>query len=255
MRKYVTGANGFIGKHLVDTLDQKQGHDVMLVKRPISVLNNHKEDQPFEFFHLSAYGNHYDQKDIDQLIQSNIADLSTVLKFVKNDNCVKFYNISTSSIQLPKQTIYSTSKLLGELMVESYGDSRFVNVRPYNVYGPGEAAHRFIPTVIRALESGETIQLDEHATHDWILVDDFINAMFEGHTRIGTGKCFTNLDIVWMLEDISKRKLKYEPAKLRIYDTNNWVCAKGVDHIPIYEGLKLTYESFTQKNIRDKQEA
>jgi len=144
--------------------------------------------------------------------------------------------------------MYSASKLYGELFIESLKDERFVNVRPYSVYGPGEADHRFIPTVIRCLLSGEVMKLDPHATHDWIYVYDFIEAMFEGYTDIGTGDSYTNMDVVEMLEGISGRLLNFQPATLRNYDTQKWVCRVGVPHRTLSSGLKQTYESITRKD-------
>lgn len=245
MRYYVTGSKGFIGRRLVEVLES-QGHEVFNVLRPIHVLNNVKENEPFEFIHLSAYGNHYDQKDIDQLLSSNLNDLYIILKFVSNNNCEKFYNISTSSIQLPQKTLYSLSKELGEMIVKSYNDQRFVNVRPYSVYGPGEAAHRFIPTVIDAINTGKRIPLDPDAKHDWIYVDDFIIALLVGDENIGTGESFTNKQVVEILEFFAGKKLDWYPAELRPYDTAEWVSPNSVPHISIYEGLKRTYEHFTR---------
>ena len=242
MRYYVTGSSGFIGKHVVKYL-QDRGHEVIPVKRGLyDNVTWLPLDKEFMFVHLSAYGNHYNQTFVEEIINANINDLQFVLDLCSHRNCRKLYNISTSSIQLPKQTLYSVSKHFGELMVESCNDPRFVNVRPYSVYGPGEAAHRFIPTVIRALRSGETIQLDEDAEHDWIFVEDFVEAMFSGYTQIGTGESKSNLDILKILQEISGKILTYTPAKLRSYDTKDWVCKKGVPHISIEEGLKLTYE-------------
>jgi len=245
MRYYVTGANGFIGKHMVKYLEG-QGHEVVKVGREVNVeLYLVDDTEPFEFIHLAAYGNHYDQTHHRSIIHANIGAVHNIaIALHESKNCKKFYNISTSSIQLPKDTLYSVSKRFGELMVESYNDERFVNIRPYSVYGPGEADHRFIPTVIRALKTGETIQLDEKARHDWVYIDDFIRAMFAGYKMIGTGASCTNLDIVHLLESISGNKLKFEMAHLRSYDTNRWECVKGVPHRPLREGLKQTYESF-----------
>lgn len=245
MKYYVTGSSGFIGKRLVEVL-KNHGHEVFNVLRPIHVLNNVKENEPFEFIHLSAYGNHYDQKDIDQLLSSNLTDLSIILKFVSNNNCLKFYNVSTSSIQLPQKTLYSGSKELGEMMVKSFSDPRFVNVRPYSVYGPGEAPHRFIPTVINAIMTGKQIPLDANAKHDWIYADDFINALLNGETNIGTGESFTNKQVVEILECFAGKKLDWYPAELRSYDTEQWVSPNSVQHISIYEGLKKTYEYFAR---------
>jgi nucleoside-diphosphate-sugar epimerase len=117
---------------------------------------------------------------------------------------------------------------------------------PYSVYGPGEPQHKFIPTVIRALLSGEQITIDEDATHDWIFVTDLIEAMFAGETELGTGIKTTNKDVVNVLEHISGKKLNYITGRLRSYDNDNWKASKGVKHVSLYEGLKQTYEYFAQ---------
>lgn len=241
MRYYVTGANGFIGKHVVKYL-QDRGHEVIPVKRilGISKIDVSKE---FVFVHLGAYGNHYNQRGIIEMVNANILNLKFILDVCQSENCRKLYNISTSSIQLPKQTLYSTSKHFGELMVESCNDNRFVNVRPYSVYGPGEASHRFIPTVIRALRTGEELQLASDAFHDWIYIDDFVEALFNGYREIGSGQSISNGSIAEYLENISGRKLNWRYVnRMRGYDNVDWECKKGVPSRTIFEGLKLTYE-------------
>lgn len=247
MSKYlITGASGFIGKHIVARLE-KEGHDVVEL---------HHDDDNFRFtgsvdfiIHLAAYGNHSAQKDITQIMKANVVALTNLLRALDFTPYQKFYNISSSSVTLPVKTFYSISKQAGEdickLYVTMY-DKPIVNIRPYSVYGPGEAQHRFIPTVIRALQTGETIPLDVHATHDWIHVNDFIDAMFAGHTDIGTGESFSNLQVVEMLEEISGKKLNYQAAVLRVYDNPDWRCKVGVPHRSLYEGLKQTYEAFAR---------
>jgi len=249
MNYYVTGANGFIGRNLVRYLTES-GQNVTPVPRHFeeSIFDIEFED-PFTFIHLSAYGNHYNQKDTSQIIKANIQDLKLLLAYFKNfQQPERFINVSTSSITLTHQTMYSISKHFGELMVESMNDKRFINVRPYSVYGPLEADHRFIPTVIRALKYGETIQLDEKATHDWVYVDSFISHMLSGYTDIGTGIKTTNLEIVKILESISGKKLKYIPAKLRTYDNKDWCCLNPPPiETYIYDGLKKTYAYYCGK--------
>jgi nucleoside-diphosphate-sugar epimerase len=240
---------------MVKYLEDK-GHEVIRLRQWETIESSFINPEPYQLIHLAAYGNHYNQKDPYDIFRANIELLYFYMEEIMNDNlCKKVYNISTSAIQLQTDTLYSVSKRFGELMVESYNDPRFVNIRPYSVYGPGEADHRFIPTVIRALHSGETIPLDEWANHDWIYIDDFIEAMFKGYTMIGAGITYGNIQIVRHLEDISGKKLNYEKKKLRSYDTDEWLCQIPVPHRSIKEGLKQTYEWFTQKNLRDKSKA
>lgn len=241
MKYFITGSGGFIGKTLCQHLE-KEGQTVIKFNRhtdSFEVLNDCDV-----VVHLSAYGNHYSQTDPIATIKANILDLADMLTLAKySDKLRLFYNISSSSVTLPIQTMYSSSKLFGETMVNNMKDARFINVRPYSVYGPGEAAHRFIPTIIRCLNSGEKMQLDPDAKHDWIFIDDFIKSLLFGQTEIGTGEGRSNMQVVRMLEEISGKKLNFEIKKLRSFDNDNWVCPNGVPHISIYEGLKQTYES------------
>lgn len=240
MKYYITGANGFIGKAIQEHL---KGQQIMCINR------NH---YPFEFddnstvIHLAAYGNHAYQQEPGEIIRANIRTLHVIVEAFSRSKSAKFYNISTSSVTLPVQTMYSSSKLFGECLVNSYNDDRMVNIRPYSVYGPGEALHRFIPTVIKHLNTGEEMQLDPDAVHDWIHVDDFIRLMFEGKTKIGAGIQFTNMQVVRMLEQISGKELIYRVAKQRTYDNNYWHCPELNKCRSLFEGLKQTYEHLTR---------
>lgn len=243
MKYYITGANGFIGKAVCEYL---KGNDIEKLARnhwPIDF------DSGSTVIHLSAYGNHSTQTGRVQIIQSNITALISLLDAFNFSRAVKFYNISSSSVTLPVHTMYSASKLLGEQIVNSYKDPRMVNVRPYSIYGPGEASHRFIPTVIRCLLTGEQMNLDTQAVHDWFYVDDFVKCMLTGYTEIGSGMQVTNMDIVNALQLISGKKLNYIAVKsIRDYDCDKWVCPAGAPGRLLLTGLTQTYEFFRTQN-------
>ncbi len=241
MKAYVSGANGFIGKAVCKFL---LGERYEVIKHDRQ-KGDYSEMQDCDVVvHLSAYGNHYNQTNPIEMIERNQCDLWSMVAVARpSERLKKFYNISTSSVTLPVQTMYSASKLFGETFINSLKDERFVNVRPYSVYGEGEAAHRFIPTVIRHLKSGEKMSLDVNAVHDWVHVCDFVKAMFDGHTSIGSGFQVSNITVVNLLEDISGMKLNYDPMQMRNYDTANWKCPDGVPSRPLIEGLKQTWEA------------
>lgn len=237
---YVTGKGGFIGRKVVEYLKAKGAEIAQTMTRGCTVV------------HLAAYGNHHFQTETDKIIQANITDLKSLIDEALFLGIEKFYNISTSSVTLPVQTLYSASKLLGEGLINDLKDKRFVNVRPYSIYGEGEAAHRFIPTVIRHLKSGETMQLDPQAMHDWLHVDDFVKELFTGHydfwggvKSIGSGEQVSNMGIVEILEEISGKKLNYTLAMLRNYDTLKWVCPDySRSRKSLRVGLKQTYDYY-----------
>ena len=225
----VTGSNGFIGKHLCQRLG-----DVVKVER------NGNLPECDVVYHLASYGNHYFQKDVIQTVNTNIIYLAELIRQAKKMGA-KFYNVSSSSVTLKIQTTYSATKIIGENLTTEAG---FINIRPYSVYGEGEAEHRLIPTIIRCLRTGEAMELAPDPVHDWIHVQDFISAMLDGHTEIGTGIQYTNLEIVRMLEQISGKKLNVKlTEKVRNFDTDNWKCENGVPHQNIINTLQRLWNA------------
>lgn len=243
MRYYLTGSHGFIGQHLAARL-RREAHEVIEIHQRGFFVS--KDNEPFTVVHLQAYGNHYYQKDIDRIIEVNIGRLKYLLEATSTPFLVKFFNISTSSIELEHQTFYSLTKYMGEKMVENLYDNRFINVRPYSVFGEGEAQHRFIPTVIDAIKTGKEIELVEDTVHDWIHVEDFIEAVLIGETQIGTGTQRTNLEVVRVIERIMGKRLNYKKVdSLRQYDTvTKWHAAKGVKHLNFETRLRQTIQGY-----------
>lgn len=245
MNYYLTGQSGFIGQAITKWLLSK-GHIVLPLPRnceQIELIRIFNKLHPDYIMHLGAYGNHYFQDDFVKAVESNIIGTFNLLEAAKRFDYKLFYNFSTSSVTLKKQTYYSITKYCGEKLANTY--KNVVNIRPYSVYGEGEAKHRFIPKVIECLNTGKLMVVDVEATHDWIYIESFIDALFAGETEIGTGIKTTNDEIVKMLEDISGKKLQYIKGKVRNYDNDDWVAKKGVKDIGLYEGLKRTYEYFT----------
>jgi nucleoside-diphosphate-sugar epimerase len=247
MNYCISGKSGFIGHAISNYLIEKE-QSVFSIPRNFTIeglVKFFEITKPDYIVNLASYGNHYDyQKDFKQMVETNIMGTYNLLEAAKSTDYKQFYHVSASSIS---PSYYYVTKLCGERLAGMY-DRVTVSI-PYSVYGPGEAKHKFIPTVVRALFSGEQLTIDEDATHDWILVADLIKALFADETELGTGIKTTNKEVIRMLEDISGRKLKYITGKLRNYDNDNWRASKGVPHIDLYEGLKLTYESIAQQDL------
>ena len=232
MKVVVYGSSGFIGSHLTERLKQLN-HEVIEAHH----------DKPFipteadYIFYLSSYGNHYTQNDKYQTIKANILDLYSLLKSTRNIPYKAFIHFSTSSVILPVQTLYSDSKFVAELICKRFArkyNKNVLSVRPYSVYGPGEAKFRFIPTAMQRVKEGKLLKLTQ-GYHDWIYIDDFIDALISVMTNadmfigksvsIGTGLQYSNFEVVTILEEIIKKKAnwKYSSDVKRIYDNNHWV--------------------------------
>jgi len=246
MNYYISGQSGFLGTAITKYLENKQER-VISIPRGQSIKNltgMFNIVNPDYIIHLATYGNQHHQKDFIEVVNANIIGTYNLLEAAKLFDYRLFYNLSTSSVTFfEKPTHYSITKFCGEQLAGMY--KNVINVRPYSIYGPGEAKCRLIPKIIECLNSGNQMILDEKACHDWVYIDSFIEALFSGVTRIGTGIKTTNLEIVRILEEISSKKLTYVPGKVRSYDNEDWVCKQGIKDIGLYEGLKRTYEYYT----------
>jgi len=142
-KAYITGASGFIGKHLTERLDE-------FVTIPHEKIKTIKL-KPFErFFFLSTYGNMSFHDDDKKILQANILDLIHILETMERD-FKSFVFISTSSVRLPRQTMYSRSKKAAEEILLSYMEKYNLPVciiRPFSITGVGEQKEHLIPTLM-----------------------------------------------------------------------------------------------------------
>lgn len=242
----ITGQSGFIGKHLSDRLLLK-GFKVAGFPRDKlfdvdSIKEVYNEVKPDYIFHLASYGNHSTQKDENQIFISNV--ISTFFLLSANiDFKAHFINFSSSSVYgdkkspmrlktpLETKSFYGASKVSGEFLSRAFENKygfQVTNIRPFSVYGPGEAEHRFIPTVINSLIKKKTIKLEPDAFHDWIYIDDFIDGVEivmdkRGTYNIGTEVQTSNQKVVSLIEKMMNTTASIELVdKLRDSKPHMW---------------------------------
>lgn len=280
----ITGANGFIGQHLSKRLI-KNGYNVYAFGRDILYDQNKLKEQidivsPTHIFNLAAYGNHRQQDDDDTTITANYmltyfllrnslqAPYSLFVQFGSSSEYGVKANPMSEHDRLCPTTIYGATKAASSLLslaFEKKYNKPIVVVRPFSVYGEGEADFRFIPTVIRSLINGDEMVVDKEANHDWIYIDDFIDGIMTvidmqekektvsgTIVNIGTGKQTKNKDIIKTLENISTKRLLYkESTNLRVGDSSNWVADISFlkylgwkENTGLVKGLKRTYKYY-----------
>lgn len=264
MKKIVVVGTGFIGNYLIKKL-QDLGHEVVVFHH-----NDKIEITDADYiFYLCSYGNHYHQKDEYQTIKANVLDYLKLLRDTKDVQYRGLIYFSTSSVILPVQTLYSDAKFIGEIIGKRFHkkyNKPVVSIRPYSVYGEGEAVFRFIPTILDHLNSGKTMPLTS-GYHDWIYIEDFVDAVIAvmensqtlagKSVAIGTGIQTSNFDVVKTLMDVSKKTIKTRSSLKvkRTYDTKNWVAdttlIKSLGWKPKYtlcQALKKMYDGTKKEN-------
>lgn len=279
----ITGINGFIGKNLEFTLKQK-GYQVLAMQRdilanPLHITQSLAQEAPTHIFHLASYGNHSTQTEVDEILTTNYLKTFFLLKAASECGVENFINFSTSSVYgtydmpmnestpLNTDTYYGATKVGAEYIVNAYGKQEgmnTVNIRPFSVYGEGEAMHRLIPTIIDSMINNKELTLYPNPVHDWIYIDDFLNGVMlavdnidklKGKAiNIGTGVQHTNQKIYDELLAVSdteplgvkvkKSDRKYDTKKSWVVDNTLLTSLGWKQEVTLQEGLKNTYEHY-----------
>lgn len=228
IKNYVTGASGFLGGHLIKSL--KGGIEPIFHKEIAT-----KTLKPFShFYFLSTYGNMSFHKETDKILQANVSDLIHIIKQAVKFDFKSFVFISTSSVKLSHQTMYSRTKRAAEEILLSFTEQfnlPICIVQPYSITGVGEQSNHLIPTLIRSCYEGELVNFVPEPTHDFIDVEDVIHGIgtlsqkgARGIFELGSGKKYSNQDVLRLVEAATGKKANINKVDyLRPYDNLNWV--------------------------------
>lgn len=207
-RVLITGASGFIGRHLYTHLTE-QGQDCVGISRTgmasLGILAIDLRDaeairrivnevRPDVIFHLAAVvDSTRDYGTAVQCLESNTSGTLNLLSACEHLRGVRVVLASTEEVygmnrspfrerQMPRPpSSYAISKLAAEHLCIYHAtrhDSSAVVLRIGTTYGPGQSKVRFIPQLVLAALRGDELKLNSGSKRrDYVFIDDVVRAL------------------------------------------------------------------------------
>lgn len=199
-RILITGANGFIGKHLMQYLQHHtlakltglQGRSDLDLTQPAACQQLPEGEI---CIHLAGAGNPTDfDRDATSAWQSNVTGTLNLLQALQDKGYKRCILASTYVYGRPDYTPvneqhpvrpphpYPRSKYICEQLLEEFtrrGSLTGVALRIFNVYGPEQALHMLIPTILNQLNQSEITLRDAVPKRDFVHVHDVVRAIHQ----------------------------------------------------------------------------
>lgn len=271
----VTGANGFIGKTIVNALLERdykvvaldiKFDEILLENSNITCINvlgktveSLKDEIPVAkydcFFHLAWAGTSGPARADYNIQLNNVKIACDYIKLCKDINCKRvvyassinemetYEYLQSDDIEPSGGYVYGTGKMAAHLMGETVAkmnNIEFIPVIITNIYGVGEKSARMIYTSIKKLINKEHCSFTAgYQTYDFIYISDAINSIIEVSEK---GKAFNRYYIG-----------SGEPKPLRefLIEMKNIVDPEaeiGLGDIP-FKGADISYSQFDLKKV------
>jgi nucleoside-diphosphate-sugar epimerase len=255
VRALVTGAGGFVGRHLTDRL-RRDGWDVVGLTRhevdladPLAASVAVRAADPDVVFSLAAGRAKATPAERAATIAVNT---SPWLVDALPDRCRTVVRLGSSTeyaasprplgedAALEPRGFFGATKAAGSLLLQATAAERGVRaavLRAFQVYGPGDHPTRLVPVVLDAARTGAAVPLPVRLSRrDWVWVGDVVDACVRAAVddalpagvvlNIGTGVQTSTEDLVATAARVTGRPIATEPGAHpnRIWDTADWVC-------------------------------
>ena len=255
MRALVTGAGGFVGRHLTDRLRRDGWQVVGLTRRevdladPVAGAAAVRAADPDVVFSLAAGRGKATAADRAATIAVNT---SPWLVDALPDRCRTVVRLGSSTeyaasprplaedAALEPRGFFGATKAAGSLLLQAAAAERGIRaavLRAFQVYGPGDHPTRLVPVVLAAARTGTAVPLPVRVSRrDWVWIGDVVDACVRAAVdvalpagvviNIGTGVQTSTEELVATAGRVTGRTIATVPGAHpgREWDTADWVC-------------------------------
>lgn len=178
MKVLVTGANGFLGTHLVETLSKIPNIDVLTYIRSDEPNSLYSKLAESDFtFHLAGVNR---PEDNNEFLVSNIQLTANIKNFLL-EHKIKSPIYFSSSIHAESLSDYGVSKLRGEIILDNLfkkNGNKIINDRLPGIFGPKARPNynSVVSTFCYAIANKQLVHIsDRHRVIDISYVGDWVN--------------------------------------------------------------------------------